>query len=172
MIEKVKQIRIALDSLASAGYPKGRYFSLAVTSLETGRLFLGKVLGALGTEYPYPHGSDTTSPVIDPATDKSEKSFDLTALADADSIIMSIKTIRSKIEDHFKSCFNSLDQLGQGTPAYFFMSQAATEIIKAKMWFGLAMAEVDASAPKKPEETEPESKIDLDSLIGSNSETK
>lgn len=51
----------------------GPYPALSKQSLQLSRMWLGKVLGAMGKDYPYPDSTNPGSKVIEKATDKADE---------------------------------------------------------------------------------------------------
>lgn len=100
-IEKATNLRIKLDSFekAIASLPRSRYNSLALTRLETGRMYIGEILILLGHEYPYEKTKTaTTAKEIVPAADISTDTVEL-----GDNEIVNLNLLREKLDEATKT---------------------------------------------------------------------
>lgn len=144
----VKEVRITLDSIQKAlnDLPKSRYSSLAVTRVEAGRLWLGKVLQALGTPYPYPTGSDMSTKKIDLPVDLADGKFPLDS-----NVIMACKGAREVLGNIIDSIDSTLvGVFTDGESGHLALFNSISAIQECRMWLGMLMQESSkAPAPTK-----------------------
>lgn len=76
----IKDKRREVDSILLTLQPRldSRELSLAYTSLQLAQMWMGKLLGDIGTEYPYREGANVKSSIIDDRADQAAQPIPLT----------------------------------------------------------------------------------------------
>lgn len=118
---------------------KTRESALANTSLQLGRMFIGKAAGELGSANPYPESLNPASPKLEPPADGPgdyQPSLPGDHVADAKSMragiefeILVLTELRRKIWPR-----------QYGTVAELYFDRALCELQAAKMWLGEHMS--------------------------------
>ncbi len=137
-IDRVKEIRLEIDrtiNTAKGLTVSSRETSLAFTNLQRGKMWLGKVLGAIGTANPYPDSTNPDNKKIEPQADHTPEGY----LFDPSfGQIERVKALR-------KICDGSIANLEFLTfPASptspsrgdQFINQSLLAMEEAKMWYG------------------------------------
>lgn len=145
MQEKIKRFRLEIDTIINSigMLNSSREVSLCYTSLQRGKMWLGKALGALGTPTPYPVSSDPFNPTIEPQADHDNVSF-AEAFANVPSNQTArVKCMRSIIQDYLKFWHKEkIDKFPDGGvnpemyDLYIFMEQSYLAMHEANMWLG------------------------------------
>jgi hypothetical protein len=140
MVEKVKEIRVNIETLIQVADELGDYnddVKNGIRALRLSKMWLGKALGEMGLETPYKNGDDVTSQKIDPKSDVAVL-LDDEVWGDIDMMnqISIAKTLRSEIEKQLHALgdifgFNVVvHDLGA------FVNYSRMHMSEAKMWLG------------------------------------
>jgi hypothetical protein len=169
-IEQLTSLRVRLDGVEKSveALPKTRYSSLALTALETGRMYVGEVCRELGKEYPY----EATKKAIDasgiqPAVDLSTTGSYLIG----DNEIVNLNTLREDLEKHTQVLLDVVanDDFGQDMPddpekflpLISACNGAYQGLKEARMWLGKRLGEIRDKVVEHPltpsEANEPQS---------------
>ena len=153
-IERIKAYRVNIDTLTNSAKAliPSREVSLCYTALQRSKMFLGKVLGELGTPTPYPQSDNAKSPVIEKQAEHTEQTvFDD---VDLNGQVMKVKYLRAEIEKIGEELYEDLirgdDDLeivvGKSTEPqtdYYktslFKDSTYTSLVEAKMWLGMEL---------------------------------
>lgn len=145
-IPLVKEARLQVDALCNSFQflKPSREVSLAFTSLQLVKSWLGKVLGTLNSPDPYPASRDAKSNAIEPQAEHEGKTiehlFEPTEGKDAHEIQISrVKTFRAEIkrlEDAYLPQFAESYENNPSTMFNLFGTEAFKEAVKAQMWLG------------------------------------
>jgi hypothetical protein len=119
-----------------------RAVALSITSLETSRMWLGKVLKVFGEAYPYPESMDSESPRIDPPADVAKEDTESIVPENLhgkgrESQVAILKHLRSVITGQTNQVFQFLN-----TIAGFEASFAYQHAVEANMWLGVRLGEM------------------------------
>jgi hypothetical protein len=152
-ILEIKGLRQTLDGihdLIVRSIGSSREVSLTLTSLQLGRMWLGKALAPLGTEYPYPNSTDSSNEDIEPEADKLEDGEVCYDVMKGEELthIKKIKQLRELLDDIVGDGFIDPSDIqdamrGQSDTVTFeyalSLSNAYTYICEAKMWLGVEL---------------------------------
>lgn len=163
MEQKIKQLRVKLDGLTQltqALDPHGvghatrtREISLAITSLELSKMWLGKVLKELGTANPYPESKNPETEKIEPAADtaynqtvNSEGSF-LSGVIKEEiwnefTHIQKVKWLRAEIEKVELELKKLHTDISYGTYEWDYIKHSTKYCIEAGMWLGMELGRI------------------------------
>jgi hypothetical protein len=151
MTEKIRSLRKNIDSKGQLikSLAPSREVSLAYTSIQLCKMWLGRVLKELEAENPYPEGKNPYSHKIEPAADKAGFLFDDEfQMTDYDNFdhIQRVKWIRlelDKIEISLKEL--SSDFLG------FAMVNSMSSCIESGLWLGCELGRIKEQEIKTAE---------------------
>jgi len=118
---------------------KSREVSLAVTSLQAGRMLLGSVALAMGATNPYPQADNPASKEIAPSADVPPTS---PLLKETDPIA-AVKELRLLLDGDIKGLVALRRELWArhyGSIEEMLFDRALTELILAKQWLGEQLA--------------------------------
>lgn len=145
MIDELRRHRKQLDFCMTVArkLTPSREISAAITSLESGRMFLGKCLAQLNEENPYPQSKTPSNEIIEDPTDKHINQYvdfgDYTH-------IQFVKWLRLSIEE----VEEDLDRARRFKDRKFkrYMNFAEMEICKGSMWLGAELGRIHATTKK------------------------
>lgn len=145
-IPLVKEARLHIDALCNSFQflKPSREVSLAYTSLQLVKSWLGKVLGTLNSPDPYPASRDAKSQTIEKQAEHDVKTiFDLfeptegkTELEIQTSRVKTFRAEIQRVEDEFLPKFAEAYETNPSTLFNLFGTEAFKESVKASMWFG------------------------------------
>ena len=156
VIELLTENRVALNGLEKTieRLPRSRYTSLALTSLEKGRMYLGEIALDFGKDYPYEKTKQATSPeMIQKAVDLFEDK-----IGEIDNEIVTINKLRDELnnttEEVLELVFNPttgiITLIPELTKHKFIrdcnISEAYRSIKEARMWLGKRLGEIRDNA--------------------------
>jgi hypothetical protein len=149
-IENIKDLRVKLSIIYNTMRlnADGRYGSLALTTLEEGRMWLGDMLGHMGAAYPYTgSGKDAAADYTDELLPASTST--------SEAIILIRRELNPSVEilaAWYPMLGHIKDLPLKGSPAMFrlkmAMRNAYTGIKLSRMWMGMRLAELEARQPK------------------------
>jgi len=155
-ITDVKDLRVRLDVILNAlqQLPKNRNASLAFTSTEKSRMYMGKLLGVLGTEYPYEATKTATkASEIDEPTDKGEKVIILSGEEIKDLVGLR-KMLNTELTNFLEVAFGAGETNGitlakdASALTKFKMNSIVSEVYRGlcegSMYLGLQLGEIKA----------------------------
>lgn len=152
-MNQITDLRTALDErvLDLARLQKSRETSLALTTLQQGRMLLGAVLKEFGNATPYPQADNPLSPEVAPAANVARVAYD-PQLPEND--IAAVKTVRSRLAGSItlveclrpeiaQACRDTLGDL-----ALVSLDAARTELVLSKNWLGMELSRLALAAEK------------------------
>lgn len=148
-IEKLKQQREQLDQLLaviSSGYiALSRERSLAYTSGQDARMFIGKVMGAMGNPNPYPESMNPASQQIEPPSDKATERFDFPEEETETSLIKRLRKTLEELKEEFANLtFKGPAMLS--VDANVYAVQVFVELTKTILWLGMCLGNIRDAA--------------------------
>src|SRR3990172_6831127 len=140
-MEQIHALRRTIDILiltVDIVIDASREVALAHTNLQRGKMWLGKVLQALGTPNPYPNSVDSANSVIDVQTDNPGKTLEdeFTGMGILGDQVKMVKELRNRIQMQVDE-MKRMEAAGFATveaDRYWLQSRLAME--EAKMWLG------------------------------------
>jgi len=148
-IELFTSQRERLDALKNGItlLPNTRGKSLAFTSLEKGRMYIGEICGELGKEYPYADTKKaTTAEGIQEAVDKATKSTP--AFLDKGNEIVNLNDLRDLMDKEVDTFLVNITKLAAMKPSIkkfvidCKVSEAYRSLLEARMWLGVRLGEI------------------------------
>lgn len=149
-IQVLSEQRVKLDVVLNSmkQLPKSREVSLAFTSLQKGRMYIGEILFQLGKEYPYDKTKEATKPdEIEKAVDVSNK-----VIALDENEIVALNMLRDIIADATDSFLKEVFDVGKssfgviGEKNVFILScnisEAYRGLKETRMWLGVRLGEI------------------------------
>ncbi|MCU7518557.1 MAG: hypothetical protein HF307_19470 [Ignavibacteria bacterium] len=137
--KRIKTIKAMREDLVSfmgiKEHISNRETSLCVTKLEEARMWMGKLLGKLGTEYPYPESMDPASKKIEPPTDMPAEKKNLFCESDN---VANLKALRAAITDMLSRFNNIVGPIADGCNVLEIIS-IQQKLTEANMWAGVAL---------------------------------
>lgn len=138
-IQLLSKNRVELDKIDNTLQKllPNRYVSLAKTSLELGRMYLGEVELDLGKEYPYEKTKEATKPQeIQPALDVTKEVYTLT-----NNTIVDVNKLRGLIDEITKESINTALKASVFSTKSKFVTKANiasayTNLKESRMWLG------------------------------------
>lgn len=112
----------------------GRYLALSRTSLQLGRMWLGKLLKAVTGESPYTESRNPLSPVIENSTDTYDGA--LLWPAEDSLLIPFFKRHRKELDELLTEISTYFVAGGNENAAVLFATQ---HLVEADMWLGQAL---------------------------------
>ncbi len=128
----VKQWRIQIDAYIAATdreFISSREISMAKTSLQRAKAWLGEVLKSLGTANPYPNSSDPNNKVIEPQAEHDLINADFTQYP---TQLERVKAIRGSIQE----LINGYAKYHPFETGFAEKGLSLQNLIEAKHWFG------------------------------------
>lgn len=148
MEQFIKNTRVSIDSLLeqSKSLPNNRETALARTNMQSGFMWLGLVLGALGTANPYPESHNPDSKVIEKHADKAKDDPGMHEGMPAEEIA-AVKWLRDKLQGHIQQLNVHIFGYVGGNNEEFKDVQhpgriAMDKLIEAKMWWGQQLSNI------------------------------
>lgn len=144
LIVEVKELRVQMDATLKAvrSLIGSRSVSLAVTSLEVSRMWLGKALKGLGEPYPYPESMNPESSEIKPAVDTSDET-NIVPEEHRMGQVASVKFLRQRVTGHTKQVEELIGKLAPVIALTGFESVFAYQhVVEANMWLGVRLGEL------------------------------
>ncbi len=146
MENKIKDTRRRLDGIAILikYIDKSRENSLAITSLELSKMWLGKVLKELGTANPYPESKNPENQKIEPTADIMTEAY---GFPDGFSHIQKVKWLRGEIEitenelNKIREQRDSSNNLFTYWSDYYFKT-SIEKCIESGMWLGMELGRI------------------------------
>lgn len=149
-IQVLSEQRVKLDVILSSikQLPKSREVSLAYTSLQKSRMYMGEILFQLGKQYPYDKTKKATKPSeIEKAVDVSNKVITLD-----ENEIVALNMLRDIIADAINSFLKEVFDVGKsnfgvsGEKDIFILScnisEAYRGLKETRMWLGVRLGEI------------------------------
>lgn len=148
-IETVKNIRIGLDEkirlmtiyLEERVY-RQQFTLLIVLQLTMARMWMGKLLGEMGTDNPYPNSTNPENNIVDAATDKSAPGVQSVPLW----TIEEVKRHRKDLEEmivQWTAFFKEEYFVPETTPLKFLcVEKVLGYLMEAKMLLGMELEEL------------------------------
>lgn len=157
MEKRIREIRVELQMLIEAEPQMinastvkywnhyRNYIEQAKLKLTSSRMWLGKVLGELGTANPYPDSKNPESSAIEPTADVSDSQIIFPSEA-----VPFIKTMRKRLEELETELKVHTDReswpIGTDTIFNFWrmrhVMKATEDLMEASMWYGMALSEL------------------------------
>jgi hypothetical protein len=110
--------------------------------LRLARMWMGKVLGELGTEYPYPNSTKPENDVIDRAADTGRTGVEVVPVLS----IAWVKQERLEVQEYVNAWSRFMEELyvDIDTKPMMFMcvEQTLVHLMTAKMWLGVVLEEL------------------------------
>ncbi len=137
--EKIRSIRIQIDRIIQTNkkVDPSREVSLAFTSLQKGKMWLGKVLGEIGTPNPYKNSSDPTNKIIDPQAEVAEEDYHFQPEWEQ---VEKVKEMRSIIEIPLSRVelewTKEINKLVPNRKLSLYLEQSMIALNEARMWYG------------------------------------
>lgn len=126
--------------------PRKRYISLALTSLEKGRMYLGEVCRELGHAYPYEATKKaTTAEGIQPAVDIVD---DKVMIGVNENEIVELNNLRKDLESHIEVLTVIIGETSKSVPSIkkfrldCAYSEAYRSLKETRMWLGKRLGEI------------------------------
>jgi len=152
-INEIKEMRLEIDGYFNlmGNLDRSREISIAITSAQNGKMWLGQTLKHMGNENPYPESKNPDNEKIEPTADSSKgKAIDVLAMENQPpyselSHIQKIKLLRLKItaiaenfeKPNLKVGVSSVSELLQ-----LSLVNAYTNILESNMWLGMELGRV------------------------------
>jgi len=152
--ETIKNIRVGLDEkiqllmiYLEEGVYKQQFTILVVLQLTMARMWMGKLLGEMGTDNPYPNSTNPENNIVDAATDKGAPGVPSVPLWE----IEEVKRHRKDLEElivQWRAFFNEEYEV-QSTPVKFLcVEKVLGYLMEAKMLLGLELEEMGRTEGK------------------------
>lgn len=151
METQIKAFRVEIDRAINSVniLNPSREVSLAHTSLQRSKMFLGKVLAELGTKNPYPESSNPESKKIEPEADKAEDNLMSRWSKLEETQTAYVKDMRSYLQDKVDYFREFLEVNGdeitdtENVPwIMFYLLESCMALEEAKMWFGWELGQI------------------------------
>jgi hypothetical protein len=140
--ERLDAVKTAINTL-----PKSRGTSLAFTSLEKGRMYIGEICRELGKEYPYEATKQATDAKgIQDAVDTAKT--DTPAIQLVSNEVVNLNTIREVLEQELTELIKTIGSIKSptGHREAFEMSCVCSEawrgLKETRMWLGIRLGEI------------------------------
>lgn len=143
MEDQIKILRMAVDkAIKSVNFlPKGREVSLAFTNLERCKMWLGKVLEAIGVTTPYPESNNPESKVIEPQADQSEETlFNNPAELDEVEAIKIVRQYLHRLTADMVALYKN--HIGGAQMVRLSLENSLSALSESKMWLGGALNQI------------------------------
>jgi hypothetical protein len=159
MEEAVKKIRVEIDRyFTTLGQMQpSREISIAITCTQNGKMWLGQLLKALGTENPYPDSKNPINTNIAPTAD----TFDGDVKKDLEGIghIQQVKIMRSRLSEGYKLIEEIQSKVKGGYNVevenkefelvLIALQKSWEYIVEANMWLGMELGRINNESTKK-----------------------
>jgi hypothetical protein len=156
MESAIKSIRVELDRhFTTLGQMNpSREISIAITSTQNGKMWLGQVLKALGTANPYPDSKNASNTNIEKTADTFEGDVkkDLEGIAH----IQQVKIMRSRLSDAYKTILEIVESIPNtnnnndaiNNTVYQPLIKSHDYIVEANMWLGMELGRINKESSK------------------------
>jgi len=153
MVKEIKIIRVELDRhFTTLGQMiPSREISIAITSTQNAKMWLGQVLKALGTENPYPDSRNASNTKIEKTTDVFEGDIekDLKGIGH----IQQVKIMRSRLSDSYTELGRLKEEIPNSNTTlyqevYHPMIKSWEYIVEANMWLGMELGRINSESNK------------------------
>lgn len=134
---------------------RSREISITITKLQEGKMWLGKLLQAIGAENPYPESMNSNNETIEPAADIAEKNKGIPiyviAVGETLTHIKKVKQLRKMIEEVIsRNIFSDIylhkiDRMilkKNQTLIMLAIFNSCTKLNEAKMWLMVELGRV------------------------------
>lgn len=135
MKDKIVIIRIILNSIEITLAPRkdSRELNLAFTHLQEGSMWLGKVLGTLGKDDPYPESSNPENKTIEKRADTADEPMKIPL-----GRIEGVKAFRRGLKEVLESV-DELRKSVKSTDTANYLLEAKLSIEMCVMWLGMEL---------------------------------
>jgi len=141
LIAKIKEYRVKLDKISNVMLvmPKSREISIAITSAQNAKMWLGKTLQYLGSENPYPDSKNAANSKIEEPTDTWVGDLDreLNGIAH----IQKVKQLRKELTDIYNE-IESIQDISLETITFHTVINSWNYIVEANMWLGMELGRI------------------------------
>lgn len=141
-----KDISQYVNTIKSIKCPEaGRELALSITNYQLGAMWLGKLLGLLGSQNPYPESRNPESPVIEKHADTVEFS----KLVVGGDNIANIKMLRADfkdLSDLTKEIEEEINNNSHDTDSVIVTIHSLKQLSEADMWLGMALGAIKEKA--------------------------
>jgi hypothetical protein len=151
--KSVVAFRVEIDKYIKSfsAVQKSRETSLAYTSLQRSKMWLGKSLGQLGSESPYKTSENPDVPTIEAQTDQSEEVIVIDLSQYENKEVAILKEFRRLIQvtvNEMEKPNPNQESVCQ-TKYFFYLCQSILALEEAKMWLGLELESVGLQLPRE-----------------------
>lgn len=151
IVEKVKKYRVKIDKLFTVmgGMEKSREISIAITSAQNGKMWLGKVLQRLDQPNPYPESKNASNTKIEPTADTWVGDLErelkgIGHIQKAKQLRQELTSIYEELESDKDSIFSEeMDVL-----LFHFLLKSYDYIVESNMWLGMELGRVNKEVNK------------------------
>ena len=153
VIKMIKAIRYEIDTCINSivHLAPSAEITLAKRELQRSKMWLGQLLGTLGTTNPYPESKNPESKVIEDQAEHSQITFlSVSGYENCKDQISKVKFFRQYIEgvcmSFKKDIFENKDLKGKvSVEGMAFSNESYLRAIEAKMWFGMELNRIHES---------------------------
>jgi hypothetical protein len=151
MEEQIKQIRVQLDKHFTTlqEMKPSREISIAITSTQNGKMWLGQVLKGLGADNPYPQSKNVLNTEIAPTSDVYEG--DVRKVLEGVGHLQQVKLMRKRLTECYeelqsvkyelkKPSFNSEND--NVVSIKLALNKSWEYIVEANMWLGMELGRI------------------------------
>jgi|SRR6476620_2419560 len=143
-IQQIKELRgwISRGRNTFAAMPPSMYVTQSLLAMELGFMWLGKLLGELGQQNPYPNSTDSSNTTVEPSADTVDDRFNL-----PEGDIERVKELRHLIQERMIDQLNQINVAMRGGKTDWAYRQAYIYLTEAKMWLGMELQSVSKKKP-------------------------
>lgn len=143
--QKLKKLRIEIDYVLKMLMQMITHHQAtrekALNNLKLAKMWLGKVLGELGSQNPYPHSMNPKSSVIEAEADVYKGPLDIEYF----NIPAGIKETRRLIEKllpEYKSMVKEDPEFHPLSSVGMFLKESELRLTESKLWLGIELGEI------------------------------
>lgn len=147
IVKTVKRIRVELDKYFTVmgKMEKSREISIAITSTQNAKMWLGQVLKTLDQPNPYPDSKDATNSKIAPTADVYDGDVD--TVLNGLNHIQQVKVMRQRLTASYEEMerIERESKLSEKLTKIGFHSLAKSweYIVEANMWLGMELGRIN-----------------------------
>lgn len=158
----IKGMRLSMDEMMTfiknekLGLPKNREISLVITELQLAFMWLGKILGELNAQNPYPESFNPDSKAIELHADKANKVTSLSRVLMEMDEIAKVKFMRKQVNIYLNSLeWLTCERMAEKkvTICFHAIRYVYEHLANAKLWLGQQLNNIREAAEKKHHNT-------------------
>ena len=137
----LKEYRVKLDKIQKvmSALTPSREISISITSIQNGKMWLGKTLEYLGQDNPYPNSKDASNTKIEPTSDVwiGDLERELNGIAH----IQKVKQLRKELTDIYEE-IKSIKDIDFETLTFHTIVNSWNYIVESNMWLGMELGRI------------------------------